>query len=58
MAVPLAHLLKWQHQPEPRGRRWEASIRHQRQRLCRRLEKTPSLKPDLYDPEGRGGVCT
>ena len=56
MALLLAHLLKWQHQPERRGSSWEASIRHQRQRIGRRLERTPSLKPDLDDPEWWAGV--
>ena len=39
MAVLLAHLLKWQHQPARRGSSW-ATIRHQRQRIGRRLERT------------------
>ena len=51
MALLLAHLLKWQHQPERRGSSWEASIRHQRQRIGRRLERTPSLKGCLIDSE-------
>jgi len=51
MAVLLAHLLKWQHQAERRGRSWEATIRHQRERVNRRLERTPSLKASLTDPD-------
>ncbi len=51
MAVLLAHLLKWQHQPERRGRSWEATIRHQRERTLRRLARTPSLKTSLADPD-------
>lgn len=49
MAVLLAHLLKWQFQPERRGARWERTIREQRKAVARRLEKTPSLKPELQD---------
>ncbi|WP_295384794.1 DUF29 domain-containing protein [uncultured Thiodictyon sp.] len=51
MAVLLAHLLKWHYQPERRGRSWEATIRHQRERVSRRLERTPSLKTSLTDPD-------
>ncbi|MCU0736148.1 MAG: DUF29 domain-containing protein [Methylotetracoccus sp.] len=51
MAVLLAHLLKWQYQPERRGNSWAATIRHQRQRMARRLERTPSLQSCLIDAE-------
>ena len=51
MAVLLAHLLKWQYQPQRRGSSWEATIRHQRERLLRRLARTPSLKTSLADPD-------
>ncbi|HCV13759.1 MAG TPA: DUF29 domain-containing protein [Candidatus Accumulibacter sp.] len=51
MAVLLAHLLKWQHQPERRGTSRELTIGNQRQRIRRRLEKTPSLCGCLKDPD-------
>ncbi|MVF24247.1 DUF29 domain-containing protein [Methylocaldum sp. BRCS4] len=51
MAVLLAHLLKWQYQPERRGSSWTATINTQRERIARRLERTPSLKASLNDPE-------
>jgi hypothetical protein len=51
MAVLLAHLLKWRHQPERRGNSWRNTIRAQRKGIARRLAKTPSLKADLADPE-------
>ncbi|MEF8715582.1 MAG: DUF29 domain-containing protein [Accumulibacter sp.] len=51
MAVLLAHLLKWQHQPERRGASWEVTISSQRQRMVRRLDKTPSLRGCLNDPD-------
>lgn len=46
MAVLLAHLLKWQHQPERRGSGWERTIKAQRERI----ERTPSLQACLNDP--------
>ena len=49
MAVLLAHLLKWQYQSERRGSSWERTIKVQRKSIAVRLEKTPSLKPDLND---------
>lgn len=49
MAVLLAHLLKWQYQPERRGRSWEITIKNQRQAIQRRLDKTPSLRASLSD---------
>jgi hypothetical protein len=51
MAVLIAHLLKWQYQPERRGRSWELTIKEQRRQSQRRLRKTPSLRPMLTDPE-------
>lgn len=51
MAVLLAHLLKWQRQPQGRGKSWEATIRHQRERILRRLARTLSLKTSLADPD-------
>lgn len=44
LGVLLAHLLKWQFQPERRGSRWEATMREQRRRVARLLRKNPSLK--------------
>jgi len=49
MAILLAHLLKWQYQPERRGTGWELTINGQRERIIRRLQKTPSLKSALND---------
>lgn len=51
MSVLLMHLLKWQYQPERRGRSWEITIRNQRQAIERRLQRTPSLRPWLADPD-------
>ncbi len=51
MAVLLAHLLKWQFQPQRRGASWEVTIRTQRNGIARRLHRTPSLANSLNDPE-------
>jgi len=49
MAVLLAHLLKWQYQPERQGNSWSLTIRNQRRAIARRLEDTPSLRSRLND---------
>ena len=49
--VLLAHLMKWQYQPARRTRSWQRTINVQRDGLARRLEKTPSLKASVRDPE-------
>ena len=56
MAVLLAHLLKWQHQPGRRGSSWQRTIKEQRKAIARRITKTPSLKSDLQDAEWWEGV--
>jgi hypothetical protein len=47
LAVLLAHLLKWQHQPERRGNSWRLTIEVQRLDLQDLLDQNPSLKPEL-----------
>ena len=47
LGVLLAHLLKWQFQPARRGKTWRSTIREQRRRAARLLEKNPSLRPHL-----------
>lgn len=49
MAVLLAHLLKWQFQPERRGSSWQRTIKEQRKSVRSRLAKTPSLKGCIAD---------
>lgn len=51
MAVLIAHLLKWQFQPERQGKSWELTIRNQRRAIELHLKKVPSLKPNLKDTE-------
>jgi hypothetical protein len=55
LAVLLAHLLKWQYQPNYRGRSWQLTIKEQRRQLERLLNDSPSLTarlgefvPDAY----------
>ncbi|MCL2660665.1 MAG: DUF29 domain-containing protein [Acidobacteriaceae bacterium] len=49
MAVLLAHLLKWQYQPDRRGASWEATIKAQRLDVSYLLNEAPSLKSKLSD---------
>ena len=51
MAVLLAHILKWEFQPQKRSISWTLTIKEQRRLLVRRIQKTPSLGPMLADPE-------
>ena len=47
LEVLLMHLLKWQFQPERRGKSWTNTIRVQRNRLNSHLADNPSLKPQI-----------
>ncbi|MEI6414856.1 MAG: DUF29 domain-containing protein [Pseudomonadota bacterium] len=47
LAVLLAHLLKWQYQPERRGNSWRFTIEEQRRKVARVLRQNPSLKPAI-----------
>ncbi|HWJ95925.1 MAG TPA: DUF29 domain-containing protein [Telluria sp.] len=51
LSVLLAHLLKWQFQPERRSKSWQATIRAQRTGIAHALHKSPSLR-HLLDDEG------
>jgi hypothetical protein len=44
LAVLLAHLLKWQYQPERRSKSWQLTLKVQRRDANRVLEDNPSLK--------------
>ena len=50
MAVLMAHLLKWQVQPERRGKSWRGTVKVQRKSIALHLEDVPSLKTTLHDP--------
>ena len=45
LRILLAHLLKWQYQPNYRSRSWQATIKEQRLALQDLLADNPSLKP-------------
>ena len=51
MAVLLAHLLKWQFQPERRSNSWVRTIKNQRERIALAMRRTPSLKSTLADAD-------
>jgi len=47
LAVLLAHLLKWHHQPTFRGRSWQLTMKEQRRQLERHLRDNPTLASRL-----------
>jgi hypothetical protein len=50
LIVLIAHLLKWQYQPDQRprhGRSWKLTVKEQRRQLTILLRKNPGLKPLL-----------
>lgn len=49
LGVLIAHLLKWQFQPEVRGRSWEGTIEEQRHKIKRLVKKNPSLKTKISE---------
>jgi hypothetical protein len=49
MVVLLAHLLKWQYQPNRRGKSWYLTIKGQRANCQDVLKDNPSLKSKLND---------
>ena len=49
LAVLLAHLLKWEFQPDKRSSSWIRTIREQRVRIRKLLTKMPSLKTHLAE---------
>jgi len=49
LEVLFMHLLKWKYQPSHRGKSWTLTIKEQRRKIARRLEKNPSLKRELAD---------
>jgi hypothetical protein len=56
MAVVLAHLLKWQFQPDRRGMSWQRTIKEQRRAIAAHLEENPSLRASLTNPNWLVGV--
>ena len=56
MAVLLAHLLKWQFQPERQSNSWRRTIKEQRRALRYHLSQVPSLTPRLSDPQWQAAI--
>jgi hypothetical protein len=51
LAVLTGHLLKWEYQPDKRGKSWMTTIEAQRESLALLLKAAPSLKHLLLDEE-------
>lgn len=52
LAVLLAHLLKWQRQPDERGahgRSWRLTVKEQRLQIARLMRKNPSLQAHVQE---------
>ncbi len=49
LALLLQHLLKWQYQPERRGKSWRVTIGNHRKRLASHMADNPSLKSRLAE---------
>ena len=49
LAQLIFHLLKWEYQPDFRGRSWHGSIKEQRKRTRILIKKNPSLKSKVND---------
>lgn len=54
LGVLIGHLLKWDYQPELRGKSWKATIREQRDEIIEILQENPSLKPYLEEAVQKG----
>jgi hypothetical protein len=54
LRVLLLHMLKWDHQPQLRTRRWTLSIKAQRLELDGVIEDNPGLKPRIGEAIARG----
>jgi hypothetical protein len=49
LGVLIGHLLKWEFQPELRGKSWRSTIIEQRDRITLHLKDNPSLKSYLNE---------
>jgi hypothetical protein len=54
LAVLLGHLLKWDLQPDLRGKSWRSTIREQRRQILKLITKNPSLKSYLNEAMSEG----
>lgn len=53
LAVLIAHLLKWQMQPERRSNSWKSTIIEQRDEILDLIEESPSLKYEIKEKISR-----
>jgi len=53
LRILMMHILKWQHQPERRGRSWTSTIATQRIAFEQVMSDNPSLKPKLDEMRSR-----
>ena len=51
LGILIAHLLKWQFQPQTRSSSWRGTIKEQRRKINRLLRKNPSLKMLLAEAQ-------
>jgi len=49
LAILIAHLLKWQFQPDRRSNSWKKTIKDQRSEIEDIIEESPSLQNQLND---------
>jgi hypothetical protein len=49
LMILIAHLLKWQFQPDKQSSSWQRSIDEQRIQIMKQLEDSPSLKNQLSE---------
>jgi hypothetical protein len=54
LAILLGHLLKWDLQPNLRGKSWRSTIREQRRQIQKLIAKNPSLKSYLEEAMSEG----
>ena len=47
LGILIGHLLKWDYQPELRGKSWKATIREQRKQIQLHIQENPILKSYL-----------
>jgi len=47
LAILMAHLLKWQHQPERRSNSWKYTIETQREDILDLMTDSPSLRHEI-----------
>ena len=53
LRVLMLHMLKWDNQPDRRGRSWSATIREQRLRVADLLADNPGLRPRIPEASVR-----